>query len=140
MSLLLRKPVFWSYALCTAFSTGAFYIFLAGSPLIATAIFGIDTAELGIFVGSITAGFITGSWLAGRLAGRHRPMTIMLLGKILACLGLAAGLLIIAMGYLTPVLYFGCTIFVGLGNGMTMPNSNAGAMSVYPRLGGALPA
>lgn len=137
LSLLLRKPVFWSYALCTAFSTGAFYIFLAGSPLIATAIFGIDTAELGIFVGSITAGFIAGSWLAGRFAGRHRPMTIMLLGRILACLGLAAGLLIIAMGYLTPVLYFGCTIFVGLGNGMTMPNSNAGAMSVYPRLAGS---
>ena len=137
LSLLLRKPVFWSYALCTACSTGAFYIFLAGSPLIATAVFGIGTAELGMFVGSITAGFIAGSWLAGRLAGRHRPATIMLMGRILACLGLAAGLLIIAMGHLTPVLYFGCTIFVGLGNGMTMPNSNAGAMSVYPRLAGS---
>ncbi|MFK4809768.1 multidrug effflux MFS transporter [Devosia sp. ZW T5_3] len=137
LSTLLGKPVFWSYALCTAFSTGAFYIFLAGAPLIATAVFGIGTAELGMFVGSITAGFIAGAWLAGRLAGRYSPATIMLMGRIFACLGLAAGLVLVAMGHLSPLLYFGSTIFVGLGNGMTMPNSNAGAMSVQPRLAGS---
>jgi hypothetical protein len=59
------------------------------------------------------------------------------MGRILACLGLLGGLAIMAMGYLTPALYFGSTIFVGLGNGLTMPNSNAGAMSVHPRLAGS---
>ena len=137
LTALLREPVFWCYALCTAFSTAAFYIFLAGAPLVATAVFGIGTAELGVFVGSITAGFMAGSWLASRLAGRHPPATIMLMGRILACLGLLLGLAVIAMGHLTPAHYFGCTIFVGLGNGMTMPNSNAGAMSVRPRLAGS---
>ncbi|WP_342241138.1 multidrug effflux MFS transporter [Inquilinus sp. OTU3971] len=137
LTALLREPVFWCHALCTAFSTGAFYIFLAGAPLVATAVFGIGTAELGLFVGSITAGFMVGSWLASRLAGRHPPATIMLMGRILACLGLLVGLAVIAMGHLTPAHYFGCTIFVGLGNGMTMPNSNAGAMSVRPRLAGS---
>lgn len=137
LTALLREPVFWCYALCTAFSTGAFYIFLAGAPLVATAVFGIGTAELGVFVGSITAGFMAGSWLASRLAGRHPPATIMLMGRVLACLGLLVGLAVIAMGHLTPAHYFGCTIFVGLGNGMTMPNSNAGAMSVRPRLAGS---
>lgn len=137
LTALLREPLFWCYALCTAFSTGAFYIFLAGAPLVATAVFGIGTAELGVFVGSITAGFIAGSWLASRLVGRHPPATVMLIGRILACLGLLVGLAVIAMGHLTPALYFGCTIFVGLGNGMTTPNSNAGAMSVRPRLAGS---
>ncbi|MGK9168197.1 Bcr/CflA family efflux MFS transporter [Inquilinus limosus] len=137
LTALLREPVFWCYALCTAFSTGAFYVFLAGAPLVATAVFGIGTAELGVFVGSITAGFLAGSWLASRLAGRHPPATVMLMGRVLACLGLLLGLAVIAMGHLTPALYFGCTIFVGLGNGMTMPNSNAGAMSVRPRLAGS---
>ncbi|KGM34027.1 MFS transporter [Inquilinus limosus] len=133
---LLREPLFWCYALCTAFSTGAFYIFLAGAPRIAATVFGIGTAELGLFVGSITAGFIVGSWLGSRLVGRHPPATVMLLGRVLACLGLLAGLAIIALGTLTPASYFGCTIFVGLGNGMTTPNSNAGVMSVRPRLAG----
>ena len=137
LTALLREPVFWCYALCTAFSTAAFYIFLAGAPLVATVIFGIGTAELGVFVGSITAGFVAGSWLASRLVVRHPPATVMLMGRILACLGLLLGLAVIAMGSLTPVHYFGCTLFVGLGNGMTMPNSNAGAMSVHPRLAGS---
>ncbi|MGK9232549.1 MFS transporter [Inquilinus limosus] len=136
LTALLREPVFWCYALCTAFSTGAFYVFLAGAPLVAT-VFGIGTAELGVFVGSITAGFMAGSWLASRLAGRHPPTTVMLIGRMLACLGLLLGLAVIATGHLAPILYFGSTIFVGLGNGMTMPNSNAGAMSVRPRLAGS---
>ncbi|MDR6290084.1 MULTISPECIES: Bcr/CflA family efflux MFS transporter [Inquilinus] len=137
LTALLREPVFWCYALCTAFSTGAFYIFLAGAPLVATRVFGIGTAKLGAIVGSITAGFMAGAWLGSRLVGRHPPATVMLMGRMLACLGLLVGLAIIAMGYLTPALYFGCTIFVGLGNGMTTPNSNAGAMSVRPRLAGS---
>ena len=137
LTALLREPVFWCYALCTAFSTGAFYIFLAGAPLVATLVFGIGTAELGVFVGSITAGFMTGSWLASRLVARHPPATVMLMGRSLACLGPLLGLAVIAMGHLTPALFFGCTIFVGLGNGMTTPNSNAGAMSVQPRLAGS---
>ncbi len=137
LAALLRQPVFWCYALCTAFSTGAFFIFLAGAPRIAAAVFGIGTAELGVFVGSITAGFMAGSWLGSRLVGRHPPATVMLIGRVVACLGLLAGLAAIALGTLTPVHYFGCTIFVGLGNGMTTPNSNAGAMSVRPRLAGS---
>ncbi|MGO1079617.1 MFS transporter [Inquilinus sp. CA228] len=137
LTALLREPVFWCYALCTACSTGAFYIFLAGAPLVAAAVFGIGTAELGVFVGSITTGFVAGSWLASRLAGRHPPATVMLMGRIVACLGLLVGLAVIAMGHLTPAQYFGCTIFVGLGNGMTMPNSIAAAMSVRPGLAGS---
>ena len=137
LTALLREPVFWCYALCTAFSTGAFYIFLAGAPLVATVVFGIGTAKLGMIVGSITTGFMAGSWLGSRLVDRHPPATVMLMGRTLACLGLLVGLAIIAMGYLTPAMYFGCTIFVGLGNGMTTPNSNAGAMSVRPRLAGS---
>jgi len=137
LTALLREPVFWCYALCTAFSTGAFYIFLAGAPLVAAVVFGIGTAELGVFVGSITAGFMTGNWLASRLVDRHPPATVMLTGRILACLGPLLGLAVIAMGHLTPALFFGSTVFVGLGNGMTTPNSNAGAMSVQPRLAGS---
>ena len=32
---------------------------------------------------------------------------------------------------------FGATIFVGIGNGLTMPGSSVGAMSVRPRLAGS---
>ncbi|MCR9124372.1 MAG: Bcr/CflA family efflux MFS transporter [Phyllobacteriaceae bacterium] len=134
---LLGEPIFWSYALCTAFSTGAFYIFIAGAPLIAVAAFGMTTAQLGVFVGSITAGFLVGSFLTARLVHHIASDVIMLAGRILACAAMLAGLTFLGAGIATPLTFFGCTIFVGLGNGLTMPNANAGAMSVRPRLAGS---
>lgn len=134
---LFGEPIFWSYALCTAFSTGAFYIFIAGAPLIAVATFGITTAQLGVFVGSITAGFLIGSFLTARLVPRLAPDAVMLVGRLIASAGMLAGLAILAAGIATPITYFGCTILVGLGNGLTMPNSNAGTMSVRPQLAGS---
>lgn len=133
---LLRQPLFWCYAACTTFSTGAFYIFLAGAPPIAARVFEIPTAGLGIFVGSITAGFMTGSFLGGRLSRRWATTRVMLVGRVVACMGLLAGMAVLSSGMVLPLLYFGSTIFVGIGNGLTMPSSNAGAMSVLPRLAG----
>ncbi len=137
LTRLLSEPIFWCYALCTACSIAAFYVFLAGAPLIATSVFGITTATLGVFVGSITAGFMFGSFLTARLASRHAPSSLMLAGRIVACAGILVGLILIEVEATTPLLYFGCTIFVGVGNGLTVPNSNAGAMSVHPRLAGS---
>ncbi|WPZ36565.1 MFS transporter [Thalassobaculum sp. OXR-137] len=134
---LFRRPLFWSYALCTTFSGGAFYIFISGSPLIATSVFGVTTAELGLYVGSITGGFMTGSFLAGRLSRSWASTRVMLLGRIVACGGLLAGIAVLESGLVVPVLYFGSTILVGVGNGLTTPTSNAGAMSVVPRLAGS---
>lgn len=137
LATLLSEPVFWCYALCTACSIAAFYVFLAGAPLIAAAAFGISTATLGVFVGSITAGFMFGSFLTVRLVRRYGQNPVMLAGRVVACAGLLAGLALLASGAVAPLLYFGCTIFVGVGNGLTTPNSNAGAMSVRPRLAGS---
>ncbi|MEL7471307.1 MAG: multidrug effflux MFS transporter [Pseudomonadota bacterium] len=133
---LLGAGRFWGFSLCTAFSTGAFYIFLAGAPLVAMATFGVSTATLGVFIGSITAGFMTGGFIAGRLAPRFEPTTMMIAGRVIACTGLACGLVLVLLGTVTPLTYFGSTIFVGLGNGITMPSSNAGAVSVRPKLAG----
>lgn len=133
LGALLRTPAFWAPALCTAFSTGAFYIFLAGAPLVANTVFDFTTATLGIYVGSITAGFLSGSFVAGRLAPRYRLSTMMVAGRLVACAGLTLGLGLVLSGILTPLTFFGATIFVGLGNGVTMPSSNSAAMSAAPR-------
>jgi len=133
---LLREPLFWAYSLCSAFSTGAFYIFLTGAPLVARTEFGASTAELGLFIGTITAGFIVGGFIAGRFAPRFAPTTMMLAGRLVACTGLLIGITLLATGWLSPMVFFGSTIFVGLGNGITMPSSNVSAMSVRPNLAG----
>jgi DHA1 family bicyclomycin/chloramphenicol resistance-like MFS transporter len=40
-------------------------------------------------------------------------------------------------GFVHVVSLFGATVFVGIGNGLTMPSSTAGALSVKPDLAGS---
>lgn len=134
---LVSEPLFWAYALCGAFSVGAFYIFLTGVPLIAVSVFQVSTATLGIYIGTITIGFICGGFVAGRFGARFDPTTLMILGRLIACGGLVMGLALLALGLTSPTLFFASTIFVGVGNGVTMPASNAGVMSVRPELSGS---
>lgn len=134
---LLRLPAFRAYVACTALSTGGFYAFLAGVPFVAEETFGITTARLGFFIGTITIGYMAGSFITSRVATRVALSTMMVSGRIVACSGLSLGLLALALGILTPLTFFGSTICVGLGNGLTMPSSNAGAMSVRPDLAGS---
>ena len=134
---LIGSRLFWLYSLCSAFSVGAFYIFLTGAPLVAAAEFGVSTAELGVYLGSITAGFMTGSFASARLAQCFAPTTMMLAGRVIACAGLSLGIAGIVAGAASPLVFFGATIFVGVGNGVTIPSCNAAAMSVRPDMAGA---
>lgn len=133
---LLREPLFWAYSLCNAFTVGAFYIFLTGVPLVAQSEFGVSTAQLGFFIGTITAGFMTGSYLAGRFAPRFEPTTMMIAGRLVACTGVFVGFVVLGAGWVSPMVFFGSTLFVGLGNGITLPSANAAAMSIRPNLAG----
>lgn len=136
-AILLKEPLFWAFSLCSAFSTGAFYIFLTGAPLVAQKQFGVTATELGFFIGTITAGFVLGSFIAGRLATSYEPTTMIFTGRIVACGGLSFGIAAVLAGNLSPLTFFGSTVLVGLGNGITMPSSNASAMSVRPNLAGS---
>jgi Bcr/CflA subfamily drug resistance transporter len=134
---VLSNPRFWAFALCKAFSTGAFYAFLAGVPIIAVTAFGVSTGALGFYVGSITGGFFLGSWVAGFLGKRWSLTATMLLGRIVSSVGLCIGLVIAVSGDIAALLFFTSTLCVGFGNGVTMPASSSGAMSVDPDLAGS---
>jgi MFS family permease len=120
-----------------AFSTGAFYAFLGGAPLVAKTVFEMSPATLGFYMGTMTAGFMLGSFLSGRYASRYRLTTMMIAGRIVACASLAVGLLLFLAGSIHVISLFGPCVLVGLGNGLTMPSSTAGALSVRPKLAGS---
>lgn len=126
---LLGSKRFWAYCVCMAFSVGAFYAFLAGAPLAASS-FDLSPAVLGLYMGSITGGFMVGSFLAGRLAGRLPVTTILVVGRLVACAGLLFGLVLYAAGIGHVLALFGPCLFVGLSNGLTQPSANAGAISI----------
>src|SRR6185295_1181538 len=134
---LFRSRRFWGYSLCMAFSMGALYAFLAAAPLVATTVFQMSPATLGVYMGSTAAGFILGSFVSGRFAALYPLTTMMVAGRVVACAGLAAGLSLLLAGVVHEVSLFGSCVFLGFGNGVSMPSSNAGAMSVRSELIGS---
>lgn len=133
---LLQSGRYWAYVLCTAFSVGAFYVFVTGVPYVATAAWGLSPAQVGIGVGSITGGFLVGAAISARRARRVGMGVLLLSGRVVAVVGMALAAAVFAAGVSNPLALFGFTLFVGLGNGLTLPNANAGTLSVRPALAG----
>ncbi|RNJ43748.1 Bcr/CflA family drug resistance efflux transporter [Mesorhizobium erdmanii] len=134
--LLLRSARFWAYTLCMASSMGVLYVFLGGAPLVAGDVLGGSSAQLGFYMGLIPTGFILGSYLAGRYASKTSLSAILVLARLLTCAGLLVGLVLSSFGITHALALFGPCVFIGVGNGLTMPAANSGALSVRPDLVG----
>jgi MFS family permease len=119
------------------FTTGAFYGFLAGAPRVARGVLELKPTKLGFYMGTVTAGFLVGSFLSGRYANRYALPTMMIAGRLVACGGLLAGIVLLLTGHVNGLTLFGATACAGIGNGLTMPSSTAGAVSVRPELAGS---
>ncbi|WP_170421468.1 multidrug effflux MFS transporter [Ruegeria arenilitoris] len=134
---LFRARRFWGYALCAAFSIGAFFSFITGAPLVAAAWFDLSPAMLGLGIGIITGGFMVGNFITGRFAARTKLTTMILIGRIIASIGPLGGLVLFSAGLGSVWVFFGSAICVGFGNGLTNANASAGVMSVRPKLAGS---
>ncbi len=134
---LLLSRLFWAYALVMACGIGAFYVFIAGAPLVAGQAYGMSAATLGIGLGTITLGFFLGSFASGRVARRVGIPRMILLGRMVPVLGVGA-VLLISLGMPVPaLLFFAAAITTGIGNGLTTPSARAGSMSVRADLAGS---
>jgi DHA1 family bicyclomycin/chloramphenicol resistance-like MFS transporter len=81
-------------------------------------------------------GYFCGSLLSGRYAARMGTYRMLLSGSIITIAGMILALALILAGYDHPLAFFGCTAFIGIGNGMVIPSANAGMMSINSRLAG----
>ncbi len=133
---LLTSPRFWGYALCTMFGSGAFFAFLGGASFVADKIYGLTPFQSGIALGAPAIGYALGNFFAGRYSTRIGIDRMALYGAVVASTGLGASLLISLAGHNTAVLFFAFCTFLGLGNGMLLPNATAGLLSVKPHLAG----
>lgn len=134
--LLLGSARFWAYSLCMAASMGVLYVFLGGAPLVVGDALGGSSAKLGFYMGLVPTGFILGSYLAGRYASKISLGATLVVARLLTCAGLLAGLILSSLGITHVLAFFGPCLFIGVGNGLTMPAANSGALSVRPDLVG----
>ena len=131
---LLRSPRFWGYSLSSALSSGAFFAYLGGAPFIGTELFGLSAAEVGIYFGAPAVGYFFGNFVSGRYSVRFGVNQMVLWGCWLNAAGVAISSAVFLAGFGTALSFFGFMTFVGIGNGMTIPNATSGALSVRPHL------
>ncbi len=134
---LFRSRRFWGYCLTAAFASGSFFAFLGGAPYVATNFFGLSASELGLYFGIVSMGYMAGNFVSGRFSTRIGINRMMLYGAFFTLAGVLTPIGALLVGITHPLGFFGFMFAVGLGNGMTLPNSNAGMVSVRPKLAGS---
>ncbi|SFM51736.1 multidrug effflux MFS transporter [Shimia aestuarii] len=133
---LLTSPRFWGYSLASGLSSGAFFAYLGGAPFVATNIYGLSPALMGLYFGAPAVGYFIGNFLSGRYSVRFGINRMVVAGCAIAAAGIGVLILIVFGGAGSAELFFGMMTFVGLGNGLTIPNATSGALSVRPHLAG----
>lgn len=134
---LFALPKFRGYTATLAFTSAVFFAFLGGAPHIMIDVLKRTPMEYGLWFVIISAGYMLGNFLSGRYTKAVGIDRMIMAG---CGITLAGGLLCFAAaitGLLTPATLFVPMSLAALGNGLTIPNGTAGAISVDARLTGA---
>lgn len=133
---LFASPRFWGYALCAAFGSGAFFALLGGASFVSDTVFGLSPLWTGIALGSPAIGYAIGNGISGRYSVAVGINKMALAGTLVSSCGMGLSLLLSLGGLSNPLAFFSLCTFLGLGNGLLMPNATAGLLSVRPELAG----
>lgn len=137
MRRLLGIPAFQGYALQGACSMALFFSFLAGVPYVVVQVLGLPASAYGLMFALVSGSFMVGNFISARFATRLGINRLAATGAALVLAGTV--LQIAAVGLIGVGL---ATLFVpmmltGFAQGIAMPVTQAGAISVDPHVAGA---
>ena len=133
---LFQSQRFWGYCLAATFASGAFFAYLGGAPYVGSDVFGLSQATVGVLFGAPAIGYMLGNGISGRYSERFGIDAMIFWGTIISVVGLSMALAVHYVGVRTPLSFFGFMTALGLGNGLVIPNTMAGMLSVRPHLAG----
>lgn len=134
---LLRSPRFWGYAGVASLASGAFFAYLGGSPFVGEKVFRLSPAVIGYYFAAPAIGYAIGNFLAGRYSMRIGLDRMVLIGTVFSTAALLVGAALARLLPAHPMLFFPTVGLMAIGNGITLPNANAGLLSVRPHLAGS---
>ncbi|WP_434052186.1 MAG: multidrug effflux MFS transporter [Roseibium sp.] len=134
---LTGEPLFWSYALTASFAALTYFAYLGGAPFIAAQLLSLSAAEMGLYFMLVAIGYICGNFLSGRFSERVGLYPMIISGTLLSllCVALMGGFA--SAGIVTPASIFLPMFVLGLGNGICLPSTISGAVSVRPEHAGS---
>lgn len=134
---LICLPPFLAHVFTLAFASAVFFAFLAGAPYVMIVVLGATPLEYGLWFMVVSVGYMVGNFLSGRYSQRLGTDRMVSIGNMIT---MVAGFLALAAavtGLLSPASLFVPMMFGALGNGLTLPNGIAAAISVDQRVIGA---
>ncbi|MCC6780648.1 MAG: multidrug effflux MFS transporter [Hyphomicrobiales bacterium] len=137
VAALARSRQFFGYALCAALGSGPFFSFVGGAPHVVISILGRTSAEYGLWFFAPAFGFMAGNFAVSRLTTRLGIDRLIWWGiglTIVGCLITIAAYQVLPGWEMAAI--FLPQIIVGFGNGLLLPTSIAGAVSVRPQVAG----
>lgn len=135
--MLAKSPAFFGYVAAAAIGSAPFFTFLGGAPHAVVTIMGRSSAEYGIWFAVSSIGYMAGNYLVGRLSLRHGIDKLIWWGIWFTIAGAAAATLLSWLApHGGPAIIFIPQLVMSLGNGLLLPNSIAGAVSVRPQAAG----
>lgn len=133
---LLSSQRFVGYSLSAAAASGAFFAYIGGAPFVGTTLFGLSEDTLGLYMAAPAVGYFFGNFAAGRYSARLGVNTMILIGACILIFSVGINTTTFLIGSATAESFFGLMVLLGFGNGLQLPNSIAGSLSVRPHLAG----
>ncbi|MBT4888256.1 MAG: multidrug effflux MFS transporter [Rhodospirillales bacterium] len=134
---LLRIPAFYGYTFQLSFSSAVFFGFLGGAPYVVVELMGYPPSTFGLYFIIVSICYMSGNFTAARVSTRVGTDRMILIGTTISILGAWALAGVYLSVGLEPLTLFGCMGMIALGNGISIPNGVAGAISVDPSQAGA---
>jgi DHA1 family bicyclomycin/chloramphenicol resistance-like MFS transporter len=137
LAALAASPRFFGYALCAGFGSAPFFSFLGGAPHVVVTLLGHTSAEYGLWFFIPSMGFMAGNFAVSRLTARFGIDALIWWGIALTIVGCLLNVLVyVALPGWEMATIFLPQIVIGFGNGLLLPTSVAGAVSIRPQVAG----
>ena len=120
----------------SGFSTGVVFTMAAATSFLMIEYLGRPASEFGLFFIAFPAGFISGSIISSRFAGRVAPEKMVLMGSIILMTASLTQAGFLFAGIVTPLTIFLPGYFAILAQGISLPNAQSGAIIVAGPLAG----
>ena len=134
---LFRSGIFCGYAFCVAFVSVVFFSFISAAPEIMVSVLHRPATEYGYYFIMIPAGFMAGNYVSRRFGNRLGIYRMIDYGSRTALVGISLALILQLAGLRHPLALFLPVAIAIFGNGVTLPNAQAGAINEFPRFAGS---
>jgi MFS transporter, DHA1 family, multidrug resistance protein len=137
LAALAASPRFFGYALCVGLGSAPFFSFLGGAPHVVVTMLERTSAEYGLWFFLPSFGFMAGNFAVSRLTARFGINALIWWGIVFTIVGcLINALAYVALPGWEMATLFLPQVMIGFGNGLLLPTSVAGAVSIRPQVAG----